>query len=453
MSSVIRVRFAPSPTGFLHIGGVRTALFNYLFARSQNGNFLLRIEDTDRERSSNQYEKEILDSLKWLGLEWDGDIIRQSARLEIYQAACKRLVEKNLAYVVEEGGKTAVKFRVSGRAVQFDDFVHGTIRFDGKALEDFIIQKSDGFPTYHFACVVDDHETGITHVIRGDDHISNTPKQISLYEAFGWSPPKFAHLPLVFGADKTPLSKRHAAVSLAGYRETGYLPEALLNYLALLGWSPGGDQEIFFSRQMLIDQFSLERVNQTNACFDLEKLKWVNAEHIRHLSDEEYLKQISIFYSAAAFKNHPNFNKIALLYKSRIRVLSELKDQTHFFFEDSITFDGEAVRKHLSCSEVKGYLEKWSEVLTQTGAFTDPQALEALLRQTAETLGIKAAALIHPTRVALSGRSVTPGLFDLMVLLGKEVVLHRLQYVILYFNVILSGAKNLTDGDPSLRSG
>ncbi|MBI4394606.1 MAG: glutamate--tRNA ligase, partial [Candidatus Omnitrophica bacterium] len=296
MSLEIRVRFAPSPTGFLHIGGVRTALFNYLFARKEKGKFLLRIEDTDRERSKPEFEDEILNSLSWLGLKWDEPILKQSERIGFYQSISERLIQEGLAYREGEGGRNAVKFKTPKQKIKFHDLIHGAIEFDGTLLDDLVIQKSDGSPTYHFACVVDDHEMGITHVIRGDDHISNTPRQLFLYEALGWKPPQFAHLPLVFGQDRTPLSKRHGAVSLTAYREEGYLPEGVLNYLALLGWSPSGKEEIFTLPE-LIERFTLQGINKTNACFDSEKLKWTNAEHLRRLKNEDYIKKLSEFLS------------------------------------------------------------------------------------------------------------------------------------------------------------
>ncbi len=432
MKPSVRVRFAPSPTGFLHIGGVRTALFNFLFARSQKGVFLVRIEDTDRERSRPEFEQEILDSLRWLGLNWDEPLVRQSERLSHYQKMADELVKKDLAYRDGTGGGGAVTFKNTPKKVKFDDLVHGAIDFDSAFFEDLVIQKSDGFPTYHFACVVDDHDMKITHVIRGDDHISNTPRQILLYEAFGWTPPEFGHLPLVFGPDKTPLSKRHTAVSLAQYCKDGFLPEAILNYLALLGWSPRTAKEMF-SPAELQAEFSLEGVNQTNACFDLEKLKWLNAEHIRALGQDDYAARLGVFLVDSGFArmaSEHNFRSVALLYRERIRTFREFPSQTQFFFSEKISFDLEAVRKYLRGDAVSQNLRAWREVLAEEGDFTNPAGLEALLRRTAEKLGIKAGDLIHPMRVAISGRSVTPGVFDVMSVLGRDRVLERLDYVV-----------------------
>jgi len=432
MNQKVRARFAPSPTGFLHIGGVRTALFNYLFARKEKGSFLLRIEDTDRERSQIEFENEIINALKWLGLNWDETVFRQSERLNIYQRAGETLIEKGFAYRVQEEKGNAVKFKIPKQITKFQDLVHGPIEFDGALLDDFVILKSDGFPTYHFACVIDDHDMQITHVIRGDDHISNTPRQVALYEALGWKSPQFAHLPLVFAQDRTPLSKRHGAVALTAYQKEGYLPEGILNYLALLGWSPGGNQEILSAKD-LVQQFSLEKINKTNACFDQEKLKWVNAEHMRRLSDQDYLRRIREFFSESSFLKQKRFDEIALLHKTRIRTFQEFSDQAAFFFTDEIVFDSTAVQKYFKVETAKQHLIELKKALAEEGNFSDPQALESLLRKTAERLNVNAGVLIHPARVAISGRSVTPGLFEVMVLLGKEVVLKRIEYVIINF--------------------
>lgn len=437
MTSEIRVRFAPSPTGFLHIGGVRTALFNYLFAQREMGEFLLRIEDTDRERSRPEFEQEILDSLTWLGLNWDGPILKQSERLKLYQTTGDQLIQKGLAYRIQEGDRSAVKFKVVKRKVTFDDLVHGAIEFDTNFLDDFIIVKSDGFPTYHFACIIDDHEMGITHIIRGDDHISNTPRQILLFEALGWKAPIYAHLPLVFGQDKTPLSKRHGAVALSTYRKQGYLPAGLLNYLALLGWSPGTAQEIFGLGD-LIKEFQLTGINKTNACFDPEKLRWTNGEHLHRLTDQDYLVQMRGFFSGSTMIRHPRFDEIALLYKARLQVFHEFSDQASYFFQDRVQFDPKAVAKHFNKDSTRRNMETWFQVLTEKGNFGDVKSLEDLLRRTSQQIGVEAKELIHPTRVAISGRSVSPGLFEVMTLLGREVVLERIRYVIMHFQELAS---------------
>ncbi len=432
MTPPIRVRFAPSPTGFLHIGGIRTALFNYLFAKKENGTFLLRIEDTDHERSTQEFEDEIINSLRWLNLNWDEPLMKQSSRLNRYQQVLDELLREGRAYQIEEAGRSAVKLKVTKEPVKFNDLVHGPIQFDTNFIEDFVIQKSDGYPTYHFACVIDDHDMNISHVIRGDDHVSNTPKQILIYQACKWKVPEFAHLPLVFGQDKTPLSKRHGAVSLVTYRKDGYLPEALLNYLALLGWSPGSNQEVFGLGE-LIQEFSLKKINKTNACFDPEKLKWINAEHIRKLSHDDYLNRLSEFLAGNPIMNHPRFKELALLYQERIRTFQDFLDQVPYLLTDKLHFDPEAIEKYLNQEETRFYLEQLKKNLDQEIDFSKPQELESLLRKIAEKLGVKAGALIHPTRVALTGRSVSPGLFELMSILGKEITVKRLDYVIINF--------------------
>lgn len=429
MNQKVRVRFAPSPTGNLHIGGVRTALFNYLFAKKEKGTFLLRIEDTDRERSRQEFEDEILESLRWLNLNWDEDFTRQSARLDRYQQATQDLITEGRAYQIEETGRLAVKLKVPKGMIQFNDLVHGPVEFDAQFIDDFVIQKSDGYPTYHFACVIDDHDMNISHVIRGDDHLSNTPKQILIYRAFHWNHPEFAHLPLVFGQDKTPLSKRHGAVALSAYREEGFLSSALLNYLALLGWSPGSNQEIFTSEQ-LIQEFQLSQINKTSACFDPEKLKWLNAEHIRKLDSQTYLNQLSQYLGGNSALNHPKFKQIALLYQDRIKTFQEFMEQASYFFQDQIVFDPKAVEKHFHQEETRVHLDQLSKSLDEAD-FSDPSVIEAILRETAKNLNVQAGILIHPTRVAITGSSVSPGLFEVMSFLGKEIVLKRLQYVII----------------------
>jgi glutamyl-tRNA synthetase len=434
MTSQIRVRFAPSPTGSLHIGGVRTALFNYLFARKEGGIFLLRIEDTDQARSEKKYEDEILDSLRWLGLDWDEEVIHQSHRIQIYQEAVQKLLRSGHAYEHNENGRIAIKLRIPQKEISFEDRVHGTIQFDGNELGDFVIQKSDGFPTYHLACVVDDDAQRVTHVIRGDDHISNTPRQIAIYDALGYALPKFAHLPLVFGADKSPLSKRHGEVSLLRYREEGFLPQALLNYLALLGWSAGNNRE-FFKLEDLTREFDFKQVGKTNACFDERKLKWLNGEHLKGLDEDSFCSAVSLFFNKD-LENARELISIAKLYRSRISVLSDLKKQADYFFREDIQFDPVAVKKHLSKEDTKTLLGQWRATLSERGDFSSEKALEACLRETAEKLGVSASKLIHPTRVAVSGKAVTPGIFEVLQLLGKERVLRRLEYVTIHLDKI-----------------
>ena len=295
MSSNVKVRFAPSPTGYLHIGGARTALFNWLFARHNKGIFLLRIEDTDQQRSTEEATHAILDSMKWLGLDWDEGPHFQSQRLSIYKQYAEKLVAHGKAfYDTDEEGRKAIRFKMQDGVTEINDLIHGAITFDASLIEDFVILKADGFPTYNFACVVDDAEMGITHIIRGDDHISNTPKQIALYNAFGFKMPEFAHIPMILGEDGSRLSKRHGATSVTEYRDKGYLPHALVNFLALLGWSPGNDQEII-SIQEMIEKFTLKRVNKTSAQFNNTKLDWMNGQYIKNTPIEHLTTEVKVF--------------------------------------------------------------------------------------------------------------------------------------------------------------
>jgi glutamyl-tRNA synthetase len=427
---MIRVRFAPSPTGFLHIGGVRTALFNYLYVRNQEGKFFLRIEDTDRERSKKEYEDEILTSLAWLGLKWDEDIVRQSERLPRYRQVAEELVSKGLAYEEKIDGKTAIKFKMPTRKAVFTDLVHDEMTFDASLFEDLVILKSDGYPTYHLACVVDDHEMQITHVIRGDDHLSNTPRQILLFEALGWKPPKYAHLPLILGADGTPLSKRHGAVSLSSFREQGFIPEGLLNYLAMLGWGTEGNQE-FYSLDELIKKFSLKRINKANARFNIEKLEWLNGQHIKKLSEAEYLARITEFYEKKEFKkmSAEKWKRIALLYRSRIKTFADLIDQASYCFSDIESYETNLYEDFIQNKPLKRHLEAWVENVRELSDadFEDDKKLENFTRENAAGWGIEAKDLIHPLRFAVSGKTVSPGLFELMSVLGKDACIKRLQ--------------------------
>lgn len=426
---MIRVRFAPSPTGFLHIGGVRTALFNYLYARNQEGKFLLRIEDTDRERSTSEYEKEILSSMDWLGMKSDERVLRQSERRARYQDVARELVAKGFAYEEKSEGKTAVKFKMPQRQAIFQDLVHGEVQFNAALFEDIVILKSDGFPTYHMACVVDDHDMEITHVIRGDDHLSNTPRQIMLFEALGWKSPQYAHLPLILGDDGTPLSKRHGAVSLAQFRERGFIPEGLLNYLALLGWGTEGNQE-FYSMEELIKKFSLKRINKANAKFNREKLEWVNAQHIKKLSESDYVQRVSAFFPNEIKKfDADRWKKLVLLYRTRLKTFRDLLNQASYCFSEIDSYDPALLESFLSNKPLKRHLEAWIEMASELpeAHFDDPVKVENLTRETAAGWGIEARDLIHPLRFAITGKTVSPGLFELMSVLGKETCLNRMR--------------------------
>ena len=388
---------------------------------------MLRLEDTDRERSKKEFEEDILASLKWLGLHWDEPEIRQSERLGRYQEVARDLVRKELAYEETAGGKTAVKFKMPKRHAVFHDLVHGEVQFDASLFDDLVILKSDGYPTYHLACVVDDHEMEISHVIRGDDHLSNTPRQILLFETLGWKAPKYGHLPLIFGADGTPLSKRHGAVALTSYHKEGFLPEGILNYLALLGWGPEGNQE-FFRLEDLAKKFSLKRITKSNARFNREKLEWLNAEHLKKLPELEYLAKITAFHQEKAKSMPPEkWRRLALLYRSRIKTFQDLLIQASYCFSEIDAYDPALAESFLQNKVLKRHLEIWIEKMEELANFEDPLKVEGLTRESAQDWGIEAKDLIHPLRFALTGKTVSPGLFELMSVLGKETCLKRVE--------------------------
>ena len=418
-----RLRFAPSPTGYLHVGCARTALFNWLYARRHGGAFILRIEDTDVERSQPEMVTGILDGLRWLGIDWDeGPEIGgphapyfQSQRLERYRAAARQLLDSGQAF--EDGG--AIRFRVPPGKTQFTDSVHGPIAFDNEHIESFVILRSDTHPTYHLSVVVDDIDMAITHVVRGDDHISNTPKQVLLYNAFGKPAPAFAHVPLIMGPDKQRLSKRHGATSVTEYEKQGYIPEAMFNFLALLGWGTGSNDELF-TREELIQRFNLEGISGGNAVFNTEKLDWFNHQHLLRLSDEELIKRLG----ATGLRADTRSAAILSLLRPRCKKLTDFAEQVRPFFEDPSGYDPEGVKKHLSTPGTADRLRELRKVYEQSE--WNEAALEKDLRQLAESRTVKAAVLIHGTRLALTGRMVSPGLFEMMVLIGRESVLRRL---------------------------
>ncbi|HXG89327.1 MAG TPA: glutamate--tRNA ligase [Vicinamibacterales bacterium] len=433
-----RLRFAPSPTGYLHVGGARTALFNWLYARRHHGVFVLRVEDTDVQRSSDEMVTGILDGLRWLGLDWDeGPEVEgphapyfQSQRLEKYRAAAEQLLASGHA-VQDEG---AVRFNVQPGKTTFADLVHGPIEFDNEHIESFVILRSDGHPTYHLSVVVDDIDMAITHVVRGDDHISNTPKQVLLYHALGASPPQFAHVPLIMGPDKKRLSKRHGATSVMEYERQGYTAEGMTNFLALLGWSPGGDEELFTARQ-LIDRFTLEGISGGNAVFNTEKLDWFNHQHLLGLPDEELLtrlvpllQQAGLWRQSLTSTEFGWMQRVLALLKPRAKKLTEYVDGLRPFLSDPTDYDADAVAKHLRAPETRGHLEALREMYT--AALFDASALETQLRLLADRRGVKAGALIHATRIATTGRMVSPGLFEMLVLLGRDRVVTRLEHLV-----------------------
>ena len=425
---MVRVRFAPSPTGFLHIGSARSALFNWLFARHENGKFLLRIEDTDRARSKEEFLDEILASLKWLGMDWDEEPVYQSKRQAFYKEIAEKLLKEGKAY--RDDG--AVRFRMPKTGIKMHDITRGEIEFPSEILKDEVLIKSDGFPTYNFACVIDDADMKITHVIRGDDHISNTPKQIAIYKALGYDIPKFAHIPLIMGPDGGRLSKRHGATSIMEYKKEGYLSDALMNFLALIGWSPGDDREIL-SKQELIKEFTLKKVNKTSAVFGIDKLNWLNGQYIKERDSNDLLEKLLPLLKekniiGEDFDREKLLNLVEL-YKVRMKTLADFTKHITIFYSDEIHFDEKAVEKHLKKEGARELLTKWRERLSDLGSF-DKNSLEENCRSLAEELGVKPAKLIHPTRVAISGRTTGAGLFEMMEVIGKDTVLKRLDYVI-----------------------
>ena len=431
MSSNVKVRFAPSPTGYLHIGGARTALFNWLFARHNKGIFLLRIEDTDQQRSTEEATQAILDSMKWLGLDWDEGPHFQSRRLSIYKQHAEKLVALGKAfYDTDEEGRKAIRFKMQDGATEINDLVHGTITFDASLIEDFVILKADGFPTYNFACVVDDAEMEITHIIRGDDHISNTPKQIALYNAFGFKMPEFAHIPMILGEDGSRLSKRHGATSVTEYRDKGYLPHALVNFLALLGWSPGNDQEII-SIQEMIEKFTLKRVNKTSAQFNNTKLDWMNGQYIKNTPLEHLTTEVKVFFEKAGIDltkiSAAWLSSLVTLYHERFKTFQDLLNQTTFFFTDTLEYDPASVGKFLKKEGIGELLKEVHSAISLIENF-DKTHLEESLRALTTRVGVGFSKLAQPMRVAITGKSVSAGIFETMELLGKERTLNRLDY-------------------------
>jgi glutamyl-tRNA synthetase len=428
-----RLRFAPSPTGYLHVGGARTALFNWLYARRHGGTFILRIEDTDVERSQAEMVAGILDGLRWLGIDWDeGPEIGgphapyfQSERLDRYRAAAAELLKTGQAF--EDGG--AIRFKVPPGKTTFTDSVHGPIEFDNEHIESFVVLRSDTHPTYHLSVVVDDIDMAITHVVRGDDHISNTPKQVLLYQAFGKTPPAFAHVPLIMGPDKQRLSKRHGATSVTEYAKQGYIAEAMVNFLALLGWGTGSDDELF-TRNELVQRFNLEGISGGNAVFNTEKLDWFNHQHLLKLSDQELIARLMPQLEAAGLLTNDLgwLSRVLALLRPRAKKLTEFSEQLVPFFAAPATYDAEAVKKHLSTPGMKDHLLALKDAYA--GAEWTETALEKALRDLAEARTLKAGALIHGTRIAMTGRMVSPGLFEMLVLLGREQVLARLDRLI-----------------------
>ncbi|MBI4713452.1 MAG: glutamate--tRNA ligase [Planctomycetes bacterium] len=430
----VRVRFAPSPTGYLHIGGARTALYNYLFARHLNGTLVLRIEDTDHVRSTDESTKAIFESLNWLGITHDEGPYYQSERRDLYKQYAQKLLDEGKAVYQDDPAKgRAVVFKMpEGKSIRMDDLIHGVIKFESKFVGDIVLIKSDGFPTYNFACVIDDSEMGITHVIRGDDHISNTPKQIALYEALGKPVPKFAHIPLIMGEDGSRLSKRHGHTSVGEYKDLGYLPEAVFNFLSLLGWSPGDDTEIM-TKDEIIKRFTIERVKDKSAQFNLKKLTWMNSHYIKHKPAEDLFGLAEPYLTKAGYdlSRFPKEKLVRLvdLYRERIKVVSEIAGITRFFFEDAVNYQPEAVDKFIKTTEGKAVLGAVQDELAKITKL-EHEPLENLLRSIAESKGLKFQGVAQPLRVALTGSSVSPPIFETMELIGLEKVKGRIKEAI-----------------------
>ena len=476
-ASAIRVRFAPSPTGYLHVGGARTALFNWLFARRQGGVMILRIEDTDAERNKPELVSGIVDGLKWLGVDWDEGPFYQSQRTALYQEAARKCLANGTAFLcycpaekyvggdhAEEGAgatqvrrvtrcscrdgkastsgvKPAIRFKVPvGGTTKFMDAVFGEREFSNDEIEDFVLVRSGkgeeefGQAMYQMSVVVDDIDMRITHVIRGADHISNTPKQVLLYRALGAEIPLFAHLPLILGADKSRLSKRHGATDVNMYRSEGFLPEAFRNFLALLGWSPGGDEE-FLRTSQLLEKFSLQGVSRTNAVFDRPKLEWFNTQYLQKLPIEELLPEVEEQLKSsklwkeewATGAGHEWFMKTVDLLRPRVRLLPDFSSWSRAFFTDD--FEREAAAKEKfwkDAAKIKDLLEKTADALAELTDWShDP--CDHATRAVAEAGGVKAGVLINAVRVAIVGQAVAPPLFDTMVALGQERVVRRLR--------------------------
>lgn len=453
----IVTRFAPSPTGALHVGAARTAIFNWLFSASLGGDFLLRIEDTDRARSEEKFERQIVESLKWLGLKWQGEIVRQSERLDTYGQLAERLVDEEKAYrcyvAAEElarrreearekgevfryrrewsqigaapGKPYAVRLSVSlGEKISVEDLVRGGIVFDSSEIEDFVILKADGFPTYNFAAAVDDAQMGISHVIRGDDHIINAPRQILIADALGLAKPKLAHVPMILGSDGKKLSKRHGAESVTEYRLRGYLPEAVLNYLVRLGWS-FGDQEIFTVEE-LIEKFSLKGIGKSPSVFDSQKFLWLNGKYLRDLPEERISEGVVSLIKQTELPEPPpaQLRKIIAQMRERSETLNEIVEQSLYFFTDDFEYDEKAADKFLV--ERSGEIfELLSEELSRVENFSHDDihgGFERVMQRTGLGLG----KIAQPVRVALTGSTKSPGIFDVVEILGRDTVARRL---------------------------
>jgi len=468
----LRVRFAPSPTGYLHVGGARTALFNWLLARKLGGKFLLRIEDTDKARSTDESTKAIFEGLTWLGLDWDEDVVFQGANLERHRAdgerllasghayrcfctpaeleerrkeaaarkdafkydrRCDRLDTAEIARRVAAGEPSVVRFRVPEGETSWDDLVHERIAFPNKDIEDFVILRSDGTPIYNHAVVSDDIAMRVTLVMRGDDHISNTPKQIQLYRALGAELPKFAHLPMIHGTDGKKLSKRHGATAVGDYQHQGILPQAMVNFLALLGWSPGGEFEEVMTLEQLVQAFSDDHLLKKAAVFDPKKLEWMNGQHLSRVPITELEPRVAPLIIAAGLATAEQlaarrdwWMALLELLRVRARLMDDIVRQAEPYFRDAISYDAEAVAKHWKDpAAVVPLLAATRDTLAALGTW-EPASMEEALRQLAEKQNTTGGKIFQPLRVALTGLTVSPGIFEVMVMLGRELTLSRI---------------------------
>jgi glutamyl-tRNA synthetase len=470
---MIRTRIAPAPTGPCHVGIARTALFNYLFTRKHGGSFVMRLEDTDVARSRDEYERDVYESLRWLGLDWDegpdvgGEYgpYRQSERREIYEAYLQKLIEADAVYpcfctpeelqeererrqklklpprysgkcarlskeeqekAKAEGKKFSMRFRMPAKRISFEDMIRGKVEFDGADIGDFVVVKPNGDFIFHLTNVVDDIEMRITHVIRGEDHVSNTPRHIALAEALGATPPTYAHIPLILNPDRSKMSKRKDPTSVSIYRERGYLPEAMVNFLALIGWSPGTEEEVF-SLDELVEKFSMEAVNRAGAIFDIEKLNWLNGCYIRKLPTEALQEKVSAYLPEA---DADYLRQIVPLIQERLKTLDEVVSLTDFFFREELEYDSALlVAKKHSAEESRAALEEVLERISALGEFS-VEGLEKTLRSLVEELGWKTGHLFMIIRVAVTGSTATPPLFQTMSVLGKERCVNRIRWAI-----------------------
>ncbi|EGD52582.1 glutamyl-tRNA synthetase [Thermoanaerobacter ethanolicus JW 200] len=470
--SEVRVRFAPSPTGSLHIGGARTALFNWLFARHNGGKFILRVDDTDLQRSTEESMKGILEGLRWLGIDWDEGPIYQSQRIEEYRKFANKLLEEGKAYYcfctkeeleemrkqaekegrppmytgkcrnltkeqieehLRQGRKPVIRLKVpqQGKTV-VHDVIRGDVEFDNSTFDDFIIMKSDNMPTYNFATVVDDYQMGITHVIRAEEHLSNTPKQILIYEALGVEIPQFAHVSMVLAPDRSKLSKRHGATSVQEFRDQGYLPEAIVNYITLLGWMPKDGEEIFDVSKS-IKEFTLERVSKNPAVYDVQKLTWINGHYIRNYDLDKLTEAVIPFLKAKNLIredfDYDYIKKIVSAVREREKTLVDIADAMSYYFTEVNEYEEKGVKKYFTKEKVVDILKKAVVTLKEIEPFNKFTTEEAY-RKLVEELQISSGELFHPTRLAISGRTFGPGLFDIMELLGKERTIERIEKAI-----------------------